>query len=318
MCVNLCKINPADSTQANSQALPQAVPQTDLSGTVVSSLHRLKDTDNSDGGFFVFGDLSVKVEGEYQLRFRLFEMIKYLTLPSLTTWLLMRWFRTQVVFIKDVVSKNFTAASKQEEFGPMFDETPASLQPNVSGLSQRAPLEHPYTPQYSGMNEHATKRQRTSVDMGDRGAMYNPRSYPQFNTYATRDQASFNFTTGYNESTRAPQNTDQDAFQFTAGLGYHESARPSHNTMPDFSFGQRRTDSSSTSSDFVSPLAEVHGQSNGALNGPSWPSTSMAHLPPMRDLSSTYPGSFFDLPPRLAEPPPQPNGYSQGVNRASE
>ncbi|KAI9814659.1 MAG: hypothetical protein M1827_003215 [Pycnora praestabilis] len=54
-----------------------AAPQTALAGTLVSSLHRLKDIDNSDGGFFVFGDLSVKVEGEYRLRFSLFEMRKY-------------------------------------------------------------------------------------------------------------------------------------------------------------------------------------------------------------------------------------------------
>ena len=33
----------------------------------------------ADGGFFVFGDLSVKVEGEYRLRFSLFEMRKYVT-----------------------------------------------------------------------------------------------------------------------------------------------------------------------------------------------------------------------------------------------
>ena len=31
----------------------------------------------ADGGFFVFGDLSVKVEGEFRLRFSLFEMRKY-------------------------------------------------------------------------------------------------------------------------------------------------------------------------------------------------------------------------------------------------
>lgn len=29
-----------------------------------------------DGGFFVFGDLSVKIEGEFRLRFSLFEMLK--------------------------------------------------------------------------------------------------------------------------------------------------------------------------------------------------------------------------------------------------
>lgn len=59
----------------------------------MSSLHRLKDVDNTgecesvysydgvliaslDGGFFVFGDLSVKIEGEFRLRFSLFEMRK--------------------------------------------------------------------------------------------------------------------------------------------------------------------------------------------------------------------------------------------------
>jgi hypothetical protein len=29
-----------------------------------------------DGGFFVFGDLSVKIEGEFRLKFTLFEMRK--------------------------------------------------------------------------------------------------------------------------------------------------------------------------------------------------------------------------------------------------
>ncbi|KAJ5938131.1 Velvet factor [Penicillium verhagenii] len=45
-----------------------------LAGTLVSSLHRLQDVNNSDGGFFVFGDLSVKTVGEFRLRFTLFEM----------------------------------------------------------------------------------------------------------------------------------------------------------------------------------------------------------------------------------------------------
>ncbi|KAI4179115.1 MAG: hypothetical protein LQ346_007273 [Caloplaca aetnensis] len=33
-------------------------------------------TGAADGGFFVFGDLSVKVEGNFRLRFSLFEMVK--------------------------------------------------------------------------------------------------------------------------------------------------------------------------------------------------------------------------------------------------
>ncbi|KAF9966638.1 hypothetical protein BGZ70_001747 [Mortierella alpina] len=47
-----------------------------LAGTVVSSLNRLKDVDNSDGGFFVFGDMSVRMEGHFRLRFTLFELLE--------------------------------------------------------------------------------------------------------------------------------------------------------------------------------------------------------------------------------------------------
>ena len=96
MCTNLFAANESASSPPNQA----------LAGTLVSSLHRLKDIDNtgmrqdfralqflycrsittdmffvsfeiSDGGFFVFGDLSVKVEGEFRLRFSLFEMQKY-------------------------------------------------------------------------------------------------------------------------------------------------------------------------------------------------------------------------------------------------
>ena len=68
MCTNLY------SASNNSPSL--IPPHQALAGTLVSSLHRLKDIDNSDGGFFVFGDLSVKIEGEFRLKFSLFEMMK--------------------------------------------------------------------------------------------------------------------------------------------------------------------------------------------------------------------------------------------------
>jgi hypothetical protein len=44
-------------------------------GSVVSSLYHLKDIDNTDGGFFVFPDLSVRTEGIYRLKFSLFEIV---------------------------------------------------------------------------------------------------------------------------------------------------------------------------------------------------------------------------------------------------
>ncbi|KAI8878902.1 hypothetical protein K501DRAFT_257765 [Backusella circina FSU 941] len=46
-----------------------------FSGSTVSSLYRLRDTDNNDAGFFVFGDLAVKKQGRFRLHFSLFELV---------------------------------------------------------------------------------------------------------------------------------------------------------------------------------------------------------------------------------------------------
>ncbi|KAF8498193.1 velvet factor-domain-containing protein [Russula emetica] len=60
-------------------------------GSVVSSLYHLKDSenDNRDAGFFVFPDLSVRQEGSYRLKLSLFEVVgcvptfSFRLLPSL-------------------------------------------------------------------------------------------------------------------------------------------------------------------------------------------------------------------------------------------
>ncbi|KAK4542966.1 hypothetical protein LTR36_005964 [Oleoguttula mirabilis] len=48
------------------------VPGKHIIGQTSSSLHRLKDVTNKDGGFFVFGDLSIKRLGRHRIRFSLF------------------------------------------------------------------------------------------------------------------------------------------------------------------------------------------------------------------------------------------------------
>jgi hypothetical protein len=45
-----------------------------LCGQLVSSLHRLKDVNNEDAGFFIFPDTSVRLEGVFRLRFTLYEI----------------------------------------------------------------------------------------------------------------------------------------------------------------------------------------------------------------------------------------------------
>lgn len=55
-------------------------------GSVVSSLYHLKDSENGgqDAGFFVFPDLSVRTEGSYRLKLTLFEVIGCVVSLSLT------------------------------------------------------------------------------------------------------------------------------------------------------------------------------------------------------------------------------------------
>ncbi|KAJ5172408.1 Velvet factor [Penicillium capsulatum] len=94
-------------------------PSTALAGTLVSSLHRLKDLDNSDGGFFVFGDLSVKIEGEFRLKFTLFEMRKEL-----------------VSYLKTIVSERFTV-SPPKSFPGMMESTSLSRSFAEQGVKLR-------------------------------------------------------------------------------------------------------------------------------------------------------------------------------------
>ncbi|OBZ86675.1 hypothetical protein A0J61_05283 [Choanephora cucurbitarum] len=45
-----------------------------LLGQTASSMYRLKDINNQDGGFFVFGDISVRLEGYFRLKLSLFQI----------------------------------------------------------------------------------------------------------------------------------------------------------------------------------------------------------------------------------------------------
>jgi hypothetical protein len=65
---------PTGSNQEEMHLLRDQKTRT-TTGSIVSSLYRLKDVDNKEGGFFVFPDLSVRMEGDYRLKFSLFEIV---------------------------------------------------------------------------------------------------------------------------------------------------------------------------------------------------------------------------------------------------
>lgn len=73
-----------NEAQIKIEPAPNSPPAELLQGQLVSSLHRLKDFDNSEQGFFVFSDISVGTLGTYRLRFSLYE---YRPTPGDTVYL---------------------------------------------------------------------------------------------------------------------------------------------------------------------------------------------------------------------------------------
>ncbi|EAW10531.1 protein vosA [Aspergillus clavatus NRRL 1] len=191
-------------------------PSTALAGTLVSSLHRLKDVDNNDGGFFVFGDLSVKMEGQFRLKFTLFEMRKdvvtylksiisdrFTVSPSKTfpgmqeSTFLSRSFADQGVKLrirKEPRTLSLKRPPRPDEYAQPLPRSPdrSSMQMPGNAFSGYPAASRDYT--YYGT---PVKRQRTSVDYGNRG-MYDAEgrirqvdAYPQTATMYSNQPGTY-------------------------------------------------------------------------------------------------------------------------------
>ncbi|KAL8816236.1 MAG: hypothetical protein Q9223_004720 [Gallowayella weberi] len=292
--------DPFDPAHADADNPKQLDTQSYLSGSLVSSLHRLKDVDNSDGGFFVFGDLSVRVEGEYRLRFSLFEMCN-----------------TEVVYIKSTLSPPFEvwtskafpgmlestflsrsfgdqgrphpSAIRPEDMPPSFEDTAPPTQRDMTLQSQR-PQVGPYEVRYAAEPSH--KRQRTSVDFGGRGGhdsdRYGQRLYLDqrgpLGSYAPRDQIPNTFNPNYGQASQSTMSN-----------------------VSEYSFGHQRTNSSNASSPFISPHTEVSGH--------SWPAGNIFYQPSFKDTVYSYPQNQYNhvqlhQPPQVTNALPQYRGQN--------
>ncbi|KAL9579841.1 MAG: hypothetical protein Q9212_004862 [Teloschistes hypoglaucus] len=174
MCASLCD---ADLENTESLAADKV-----LCGTLVSSLHRLKDIDNSDGGFFVFGDMSVKVEGQFRLRFILFEMN----------------------------NKRPASSLRSDQFSGSFEDSTSPAQRDMAKQEcGRTPIgAGSYASQYTSLSEPTVKRQRTSVDMSNR---------PVFDTDRLSQRSLLDQRTTYNSYTPASQLTNGFAQTYSQG-----------------------------------------------------------------------------------------------------
>ncbi|KAI8065961.1 velvet factor-domain-containing protein [Gongronella butleri] len=105
-------------------------------GTVVQSLHKLKGLNNQEGGFFIFADISVRLEGTYRLKFTLFEIVENSHVQSLVS----------------VMSDEFRVYSPKH-FPGMSESTPLTKSFSEQGVYIRIRKD----------TRHASKRQRTET-----------------------------------------------------------------------------------------------------------------------------------------------------------
>ncbi|MCJ1341178.1 hypothetical protein MMC09_006474 [Bachmanniomyces sp. S44760] len=299
-----------------------------LAGTQVSSLHRLKDIDNTDGGFFVFGDLSIKIEGEFRLRFSLFEMRK-----------------TQVVYIKSTVSKSFTVfASKSfpgmsestflsRSFGDQgvrlrirkeprtlvkrqasqafrSDEFPRPFVPPLrqDPLSPAGQLQFVQTGGYGGtptsdtslgFGEPSAKRRRTSLDVKQEPS-YRAPGYAEspigYQVNAVQNQFTANFNNTYDFSFRPPPATASSTYVPTVSQApVYQSMLPSQINTRDPRYSQYQQPQYSplqhTQSTQTSSLAQPSPRPYQNPSDQTYAGTALSAYQPQRanEVSTTIP-----------------------------
>ncbi|KAL1965045.1 hypothetical protein VTN77DRAFT_6105 [Rasamsonia byssochlamydoides] len=299
---------------ANEDRPAPVQPSTALAGTLVSSLHRLKDVDNTDGGFFVFGDLSIKIEGEFRLKFTLFEMRKdtvtglksiisdrFQVLPPKNfpgmaeSTFLSRSFADQGVKLR--IRKE--ARNMMKRAGPR----PEDFQ-NIPRSPDRTAMPQMHNPAFGGYpttgREYSTyyggpvKRQRTSMDMGTRGLYDNDgrftQTYPQTALYT--NQAAGGYQTPMFQGYSTGQ-TGLPDYAISYGL---PSAQ-----IPQLPDSQRNPQAS------LQPL--VTGQ---AVNQQTTASDSVASMMPQ-----VYPRSQFQTSSTILPPLQRNRNFPQVTNGTS-
>ncbi|KAH6633340.1 velvet factor-domain-containing protein [Boeremia exigua] len=171
-----------------------------LTGTLSSSLHRLKDLDNSDMGLFVFGDVSVKMLGSYRLHFRLYEFCpdtfnsQYLTSVTSKKFSVLapkdfRGMDQSSHISRLIADQGVRLRLRKEARAAAGSKRPFPYDSPVSIAQAHPPLPNEYSSSYEG-EQSPTKREGTytSNEVPSQSAMEQPygaqppykRSYPSY------------------------------------------------------------------------------------------------------------------------------------------
>jgi hypothetical protein len=180
------------SLVGEDEGMPQGTLGAALAGTLVSSLHRLKDSDNLDGAFFVFGDLSVKLEGTFRLQFNLYEMRQ-----------------NECYHIKAILSDSFPVHSTK----------------NFQGMSESTFLTRSFSDQ--GVRLRLRKEPRTLLrKRGPAHDDYQPRHYRTSNRQSSQGVERQVTSPESQDTVRQGQNEQGDFVESPQGLSGYDQRPP--------------------------------------------------------------------------------------------
>ncbi|KAL0952514.1 hypothetical protein HGRIS_006776 [Hohenbuehelia grisea] len=176
-------------------------------GSVVSSLYHLKDSEhnNEDAGFFVFPDLSVRTEGSYRLKLSLFEVVG-----------------NNVRHCKSIFSAPFYVYTAKK-FPGMEESTPLSCSLADQGIKIRirkdirvrkrpmASLEHPLPPSHSSFDNERRHAESEYEDDERRGSNANDRDARKPDSRSGGNSTSGASAGNYREAKRPRLDTDHQA-----------------------------------------------------------------------------------------------------------
>ncbi|PYH76013.1 hypothetical protein BO82DRAFT_297266 [Aspergillus uvarum CBS 121591] len=328
-------------------------PSTALTGTLVSSLHRLKDVDNSDGGFFVWGDLSVKIEGDFRLKFTLFEMrkddvtyLKSIITDRFTVYppksfpgmgestFLSRSFADQGVKLR--IRKEPRTLIKRPPPRPEDYPQPLPRSPDRSSIQMSSNAFSGY-PQAAGRDyasyygaAHPTKRARmSSIDMGTRGVYDADGRLRQMDAYP--QTAIYNQAGGYPASMMQGYPTGHTGVpDYTMSYGIPASAQVPQMQDPSV-HGRSSQQATMQSLGMVNQPGTPTADATGAMMSQGYPrsqqyQTSSTILPPLQRNRNFPQGAngatargYFDQSSQAATPilPSQPMGTNEAERYGS-
>ncbi|KAK3619085.1 hypothetical protein LTR56_024243 [Elasticomyces elasticus] len=190
-------------------------------GQSSSSLNRLKDVDNKDGGFFVFGDISVRKTGWYRLRFSLFNQNKS---------------THDVEFLTSVDSTPFVVQSNKD-FGGLSESSHLSRTFSDQGVRLRLRKEQR---KLTGQKRGYQSIEDSPEDHGSRRGALGSNDYGHGGPAPKRQRADSDYDNGTSMYGRAPISNYPYTGSTMASGGY--GAYPNYDTQgyayhPDQDYG---------------------------------------------------------------------------------